>query len=34
MFAPDDLPTDYQIDEAYMQAMNALRRSIGLRDID
>jgi hypothetical protein len=33
MFAPDDLPTDYQIDEAYMQAMNALRRSIGLRDI-
>lgn len=32
MFDEADLPTDYQVDEAYMQAMNALKRSIGLRD--
>ncbi|WP_071675341.1 hypothetical protein [Nioella nitratireducens] len=32
MFALDDLPTDHQIDDAYMQAMAALRRSVGLRD--
>ena len=32
MFDARDLPTDYQIDEAYMQAMNALKRSIGLTD--
>ena len=32
MFTTADLPTDYQIDEAYMQAMNALKRSIGLSD--
>lgn len=32
MFDAEDLPTDYQIDEAYMQAMNGLKRSVGLRD--
>jgi len=32
MFDAEDLPTDYQIDEAYMMAMNGLRRCVGLRD--
>ncbi|MAN13204.1 hypothetical protein [Alterinioella nitratireducens] len=32
MFDAEDMPTDYQVDEAYMQAMNGLKRSVGLRD--
>jgi hypothetical protein len=32
MFDSEDMPTDYQVDEAYLQAMNALKRSVGLRD--
>jgi len=32
MFDAEDLPTDYQVDEAYMMAMNGLRRCVGLRD--
>ena len=32
MFDAEDMPTDYQVDEAYMQAMNGLKCSVGLRD--
>lgn len=32
MFDAEDLPTDYQVDEAYMMAMNGLRKCMGLRD--
>ncbi len=34
MFDDVDLPTDHQIDAAYLDAMNALKACIGLRDTD